>query len=49
MTLKQMQNYVVHRETVLPITAEVGQLMLRSTDNKLFVYTSTGWKAVGNT
>jgi len=49
MTFKQLQNYAVHRESSLPVSAQVGQLMLRTTDSVLFVYTSIGWKEVGNT
>ena len=48
-TFKQLKNYAVHRESSLPPAAEVGQLMLRTSDSVLFVYTSIGWKEVGNT
>ena len=49
LTLKEIQNYAVHRVTSLPATAVIGQLALRTTDSTLLVYTSTGWKYVGNT
>jgi len=45
----QFLNYCVHKASSLPTTAEVGQLMLRTTDSVLFVYTSTGWQGVGGT